>query len=58
MSLKDRIKSFRAEFGISVTAFCKRAGISGTTYYSLMDGRVLSDATMERVDTYLSKYGF
>ena len=56
--LKDRVEAFREEFGISVTGFCRRAGISPTTYYNIVKGSVLSDATVERIDTYLIKYGF
>lgn len=58
MTIQDRIKVFRDEFGMSVTAFCRRVGISATTYYTLMSGNILSDETMERVNTYLRKYNF
>lgn len=58
MTLIDRVRSFRAEFGVSVAAFCRRTGVSHTTYYTLLHGGKLADSTLERISAYLNKYHF
>jgi len=55
----ERIKKFRAELGIPVTAFARNVNISANSYHRWMSGCLsLSPSTLERIDTYLSRYGF
>ena len=59
MSLITRCQRFLEELGIPVTVFCKKAGLSTPSFYKWRNGELnLSDATLERIDGYLSKYGF
>lgn len=54
-----RIGKFRSELGIPVTAFAKNVGISANTYYKWIHGYFsLSTSKLERIDNYLSRYGF
>ena len=57
--LKERCNKMISELGITKTNFCKNIGIVYITYYDwLRDKLDLSDATKERIDRYLKKYGF
>lgn len=55
----ERIEKFRSELGIPVTAFAKNIGIATNTYYKWVHGYFsLSTSKLERIDDYLSRYGF
>lgn len=59
MSLIIRCQRFLEELGIPVTVFCKKVELSTPSFYKWRNGELnLSDATLERIDGYLSKYGF
>ena len=58
MSPKERTHNFLSELGIPVIAFCRNVNISPTTYYDWQKGKMLSEATIERISKYLSRYGF
>lgn len=59
MSLITRCQRFLEELGIPVTVFCKKVALSTPSFYKWRNGELnLSDATLERIDSYLSKYGF
>ena len=59
MSLITRCQRFLEEFGIPVTVFCKKVELSTPSFYKWRNGELnLSDATLERIDTYLAKYNF
>ena len=54
-----RIDNFTSELGVPNTAFVRNVGISVTTYYKWRKGSLaLSNATMQRISDYLSKYNF
>ena len=57
--LKERCKRFLEEFCTPVTQFCKKVQISSSGYYAWRNGQlVLSEGTLERIDSYLKQYGF
>lgn len=58
MTLSQRAQKFIDELGIPVLTFCRNVKISATTYYDWRKGKALSDSTLERIDTYLTKYNF
>ena len=58
MTLSQRAQTFIKELGVPVLTFCRKVGISSTTYYDWLKGKALADTTLERIDTYLSKYNF
>lgn len=57
--LKTRIKNFVEEFDMPVTVFCKKVGMSTTSYYKWMQGAFnFSEEREKKISEYLSKYGF
>jgi len=59
MTLQERCKKFMDELGIPVTSFCRRIDLSLSGYYGWKTGEIkLSQATLERIDSYLKHYGF
>lgn len=59
MSLKERCKKMIDELSISVTGFCRKINISASAYYAWRRGAIeLSTTTLNRIDNYLTKYGF
>lgn len=58
-TLQKRCKTMLAELGIPVTVFCRKINLSTCAYYGWQKDELrLSDATLARIDNYLSKYGF
>ncbi len=56
MGLKERVKSFLADTGSTVTAFCKRIEISPTYYYKWMNHNVeFSDKLISRINDFLNR---
>ena len=59
MSLKERCKRMLDELSISVTGFCRKINISASAYYAWCRGTLeLSTTTLDRINDYLTKYGF
>lgn len=59
MTLAERCKRFISELGIPVTKFCLNIKLSRTSLYEWMSGKInLSQSTLDRIEKYLSKYGF
>ena len=57
--LLARCEKFMAELGIRKTAFCSRIELSTNGYFAWRAGNLkLSDATLQRIDSYLQKYNF
>lgn len=58
-ALKQRVKNYIEDSGIPRTTFCKRIYISTVYLYKwLHNERTFSDEVVERVETYLKKYGY
>lgn len=59
MELIKRCCNFINEFGIPVTVFCRKVNISTKAFYDWQKGKLnLSSQTLERIETYIDKYGF
>lgn len=59
MTLKERCAQMLRELGTPVTVFCRKVNISRSAYYAWqLDTLDLSNSTLERIDNYLTKYGF
>lgn len=59
MKLIERCQNMITEFDIPITKFCKKILISQSTFYAWRNGQLkLSTHTLQRIDDYLSKYGF
>lgn len=59
IELKQRLTSFLTALGVPTTAFCRAVGISTSALYKWRKGLLrLSDATLQRIDNNLSRYGF
>lgn len=59
MNLYDRCDSFLKTLGVPVTQFCKRIQLSRTCLYDWRDGKLkLSQATLNRIEDYISSFGF
>lgn len=59
MSLITRCQRFLEDLAVPTTVFCKKIELSTSSFYRWRNGELnLSDATLERIDGYLSKYGF
>ena len=57
--LKERCERFIRELGVSVTKFCNRVQLSTSAFYAWRTGQLtLSNATLERIDSYLQQYNF
>lgn len=57
--LKTRTKTFLEEFGIPVTAFARRAGISESSMRHWLGGTIeLSEKSLDKINVYLAKYRF
>lgn len=57
--LKDRVKAFVQELDMPITGFCRKVEISTATYYKWVQGKLnLSKSTEQRIDEYLTRYGF
>lgn len=56
MTLKEQAKKILSECEIPVTKFCRRVGISGTSYYRWQDGDLrLSESTEQRIKNYINE---
>lgn len=59
IDLKTRAKTFLEELGIPVTAFARRVELSESSVRHWIGGYyILSQKNLDRIDAYLSKYGF
>lgn len=59
LTLKERCKKFIDELGVQVTKFADNCGIGRSTYYQWQNGKIeLSDYSLNKIDSYLKKYGF
>lgn len=59
MELIERCENFLSELGTPVTFFSKKVGLSPQSLYSWRKGKLsLSEASLDRIDQYLRKYGF
>lgn len=59
MTLYDRCECFLMTLGVPVTQFCKRIQLSRTCLYDWRDGKLrLSQATLDRIEGYISRFGF
>ena len=59
MLLIQRCEQFRRELAVPITGFCNKIKLSTSAYYAWRSGRLrLSDATQQRIDSYLTKYNF
>ncbi len=59
MNLITRSQKMIDELGISVTSFCRNIGISTSYFYYVKNGKMeLSNEVKERLNNYLTKYGF
>ena len=59
MDLIKRSQNMIDELGISITAFCRKNGISTSYFYYVKNGKMdFSSEVAERLNKYLSKYGF
>ncbi len=59
MDLEKRCQRFVTELGIPTTQFCKRIDLSRTALYAWYNGNLrLSPDTLDRIEKYISKYGF
>ena len=57
--LLTRCEKFMRELSVPITGFCKKVKLSTSAYYAWRSGRLrLSDATQQRIDSYLTKYNF
>ena len=57
--IAERASLFLSELGVPVTKFCERVKIGVSTFYAWQAGTLkLSEATLERIDSYLTKYNF
>lgn len=56
MTLKEQAKKILSECDIPVTKFCRRVGISGTSFYRWQSGDLrLSEATETRIRNYINE---
>lgn len=56
MSLRERVKAFRADTGAKLSVFCRKVQISPTYYYAWMRGEIeVSDAIIDRITAYLDE---
>lgn len=59
ITLKFRVKTFLDELGVPVTAFARRVGLSESSVrHWLGDHLELSKRNLDKIDAYLTKYGF
>lgn len=59
MELSERLQRFLNELGVPVTTVCRKINLSTRALYYWRDGKLnLSKSTLQRLDEYLSRYGF
>lgn len=59
MTLAQRCKNFMRELGVPTTKFCANIKLSRTSLYDWMNGKInLSASALNRIEEYLSRYGF
>lgn len=59
MELKTRAHNFILEIGIPMTKFAQRVNLCRQSIYRWLQGDLnLSADSLNRIDTYLTKYGF
>lgn len=59
MNLSDRCLKFVKTLGIPMTQFCQRIKLSRSAFYRWIDGSLkLSDTTLDRIEKYISQFGF
>lgn len=56
MTLRERVKAFRADTGAKLSVFCRKTNISPTYYYAWMRGEVeISLEIINRITAYLDE---
>ncbi len=59
VELIGRVERFIEELGVTYASFARNMGLAASTIYGWKDKRVnLSAKVMERIDHYLSKFGY
>ena len=59
MDLITRSQNMIDELGVSITAFCRKVGISTSYFYACKKGTLnFSKEVEERINDYLTKYKF
>ena len=59
MNLSDRCLKFVKTLGVPMTQFCQRIKLSRSAFYRWIDGSLkLSDTTLDRIEKYISQFGF
>jgi len=57
--LKQRCERFLLTFGTPTTRFCRMINLSSAAFYKAKRGELeLSDATINRIDDFLTGHGF
>jgi len=58
-NIKERTLTFMSEVGVPTSAFAKNVGLSASTLYKWKIGLVkISSSALNRIDEYLSKFGY
>lgn len=59
MTLSERCIKFIDTLGVPITKFCQRIQLSRTAFFEWRKGNLkLSDTTLERIEKYISQFGF
>lgn len=59
MELIERLQKFLHEVGVPVTVVCHKINLSTRALYYWKNGQLnLSETVMQRLDGYLSQYGY
>lgn len=59
MTLAERCFKFIETVGVPITKFCRNINLSRTCLYDWKNGKIkLSDKTLERIESYISQFGF
>ena len=58
-NLKNRIERYLEDSGLPKTVFCRKIGITPNHLrYCMIGEKNLGEATAERIDSYLKKWGY
>lgn len=59
MTLSERCIKFIDTLGVPITKFCQRIQLSRTAFFEWRKGNLkLSDSTLDRIEKYISQFGF
>lgn len=59
MTLQQRTRNFLNELELPVTRFCRKVELSRTPLMNWLNGDAqLSQSSIERIDAFLTRYGF